>query len=130
MTCDSLLFSCSTLSLLELFMSILSPMSCFLSCHLLSFLLWILVLCLDLLLYSLFLLYKGLMGNTYLKEYTNDSKQGYCCHRVKGHLYPMFQIICLYYSPLLQISNNVQAKMCKIILKNTSSLDLFLQMIY
>ena len=31
---------------------------------------------LELLLYSLFLLYKGLVDNTYLKEYTNDSKQG------------------------------------------------------
>ena len=31
---------------------------------------------LELLLYSLFLLYKGLVDNTYPKEYANDSKQG------------------------------------------------------
>jgi hypothetical protein len=31
---------------------------------------------LDLLLYSLFLLCKGLVDNTYPKEYANDSKHG------------------------------------------------------
>jgi hypothetical protein len=35
--------------------------------------------------------------------------------------------MCLYYSPLLQSFN--KAKVCEIILKNTSSLDLFLRMI-
>ena len=52
---------------------------------LLSFLLWISALYLDLLLLLLFLLYKILVDNTYPKEYTNDSKQGLCCHRAKGH---------------------------------------------
>jgi hypothetical protein len=46
----------------------------------LFFLLWILSFCFDVLLYSLFLLYKGLVDNIYPKEYTNDSKQWYCCH--------------------------------------------------
>jgi len=78
--------SCLKLSLLELFMNIVSPILysflIFYHAILLSFLLWVSTLCLDLL---LFLLYKGLVDNTYLKEYTNDSKQGWCCHRAKGH---------------------------------------------
>ena len=99
----------------------------------------------DLLLLSLYLLYKGLVDNIYPKEYTNDSKQGLCCHRAEGH--PLcynrvgFNILISieslshvlnnvpFCSPLHQIFNKVKAKMCEIVLKNTSNLDLFQRMI-
>jgi hypothetical protein len=60
-------------------MSILSLMShsfflILLSCHLFVLSFVDLVILLDLLLYSLFLLCKGLVDNTYPKVYTNDSK--------------------------------------------------------
>ena len=116
--------SCLKLSLLELFMSILSSMSHsfshpFIMPSFCSFSFVDLGIVLDLLLYLLFLLCKGLVDNTYPKEYTNDSKQGQCCHRAKGHLLCYRKVsfnilICI--ESLSHVSNNVPQLFQKLLL--------------
>ena len=76
----------------------------------LFFLLWILAFCLDLLLHLLFHSCKRLVDNTYPKGCTNNLKQGWCCHRAKGHLQCYGRIsfnILISIEHLSHISNNV-----------------------
>ena len=136
MTCGGLLLK------LELFMSILSHMlrSFFLTlplCHLLFFLGTLIGPSAPLIISSL----QGISDNIYPKEYTNDSKQGLCCHRAEGHPLCYNRVdfnISVSIESLSHVLNNVpslfiatsifsqvKAKICKIVLKNTSTLICF-----
>ena len=99
----------------------------------------------DLLLLSLFLLYKGLVTTYTRRSIQMIQSKDSVVIELKVILYAiteLFLIILIsieslshilnnvpYCLPLLQISNKVKAKMCEIVLKNSSNLDLFLQKI-